>query len=512
MKKLSLAVTAIVIVLVVWCSRGVFAFELFNGRLHEGRGNFTQCWNLRTHQDDRDIYTSSARTTFRIEGLLDITAPGCTPKLQAYGLFQYWHDWAPDADLNLRDSILHETGGSHKLHDYQYCRTDFREMVKELYLDFNWGPWNIRPGLQMVSWGETAETRVADLINPLDTKNLVAFPDWEDYKIGLWMLRVFYNPYHTWQDISYEFILIPYFEPNILTPAGSAPSGSPIPGYVRTRYGTIYWPEYTSDVMHHMQHDTPKKGNVEVGLRIRGQTHDVDWTVSTFYTRLDSPIINGAEGVTNLMNMMNKKAIKKLGLAYPIPPTGKIYTYPHYLSTAITYSTPIFWKQVLRGEACLNSNREYNYGRTNQVVTRDLFTHALTLNRYNMVPWFSYWNRARSVTSAFTWTYYKLFGFKHNEKTREYIVWENGRNRDSSFQTFSLALSTDFLYAWIAPSFTISYNTNRSTTLVGAIRSKPGDRWWYQVAYQQINELKSGNLDVGRYSDQVILTIGYEFD
>ncbi len=165
----------------------------FDGRLHEVKGRVQQTMNIRTHQDFRDIKISSNRTMFRLEGLFDV-AKKENYNLSLYGFFNYWYDSGTSIDGGLKRSIRSEGGGSHGLKAFRQSNEE-EEIIKELYSDYSYGSWlNIRLGKQLVSWGEAAETRVADIINPLDFSNLTAFPDWEDYKIGLWMGRFFISP------------------------------------------------------------------------------------------------------------------------------------------------------------------------------------------------------------------------------------------------------------------------------------------------------------------------------
>jgi hypothetical protein len=389
--------------------------------------------------------------------------------------------------------------------------------MKELYFEVAVGEYfKARLGKQMVSWGETAESRVADVINPLDYNNFVAFPDWEDYKIGLWMGRFFYAPPNMWQDISFELIVIPPdFQYNRYPPAGSGLFFGTAQGLtVPLPFGTLYWPDYMARFLSKQRLDAPTNdaSNIEVGGRLRGNTWGTDWTLSTFYTRLDSPIFDGAKGVANQQAIVMNKVIKTFALPMPKSKIGRVYTYPHYLSSAITFAKPWDWaKSVIRGEIVLNSSREYNsnYPIQNKTVTRDLFTSALTWDRKNMIPWFSYWNNSRSVGTSLTWYHYKLFGFEKG------ILWEEGLPgvKKSAWDKLTLSVDTGFYHDTIIPAFNMAYDaTNKNTTLAGAIRFAPGDHWRWMVVYQQINQVKnSAGQDVGRYQNQLIFSMRYEF-
>jgi hypothetical protein len=501
-KRLS-AIVVIVFSLVVFLACRAFAIELFDGRLHEVKGSVQQTLNYRTHQDERSVKFSSFRTTLRVEGLLDlITQSSWNVKL--YGLLNYWYDNGTNIDKDLGRAIALESG-TPGLRSYRRSNEQ-EEIMKELYFEYvGSDSFSARLGKQMVSWGETAEARVADIINPLDFSNMVAFPDWEDYKVGLWMGRFFYTPSNIGQDISFELIIIPPdFQYNRMPPAGSGLYfGSPQGLTVDLPSGTLYVPDYYERIFHQQRHDVPTNdaSNIEAGLRIRGYTWGADWTISTFYTRIDSPIFNGAKGFANSQALISKRRV------------GQIYTYPHYLSSAITFSKPWDWaKSVIRGEIVLNSNKEYNFFSSNfqqcKTVTRDLLTTAVTWDRKNMVPYLSSWNNSRSVSTSITWYHYKLFGHDRG------ISWEAGvpGYTESSWDKISLQIDTGFYHDTIIPYFNFAYDVNGPTTLVGAIRFAPGDHWRWTISYLQYNEVEDvTGKDVGKYQNQVIFSMRYEF-
>ncbi len=79
-------------------------------------------------------------------------------------------------------------------HRYQgpYERAD--DWINEMYADTYSGPWNIRMGKQIVFWSEVEMVRTIDRINPLDLRYTTPGIDpWDEMKLGLWMLRVFYT-------------------------------------------------------------------------------------------------------------------------------------------------------------------------------------------------------------------------------------------------------------------------------------------------------------------------------
>jgi hypothetical protein len=459
------------------------------------KGSIQQTLNLRTKRDERDVQYSSFRTMFRLEGLYDVVK---SPDLmiQLYGLANYYYDEALDIDNHQKDAVRKEAGRN-RFGDFRHPQNDV-QWLKELYMSVKRGPFEARIGKQMVSWGETAEARVSDLINPLDLTYILAFPDWEDYKLGLWMGRFFNKPENMWQDISFELVYIPFdFEKTILPVAGSG-----------LYFGAPEFSNYTfQKLLDKQKDDAPGRNldNFEIGLRIRGYSHlweGIDWTLSQFYTRLDSPLLNG------------KKAQNKLlGLAlFGINPKGKMYTYPRYNSTAFTSSTT--WKRIgadIRAEIAYNTNVNYQYGTTQtayKIKEKDLITSAITISRKTMVPYISdrlFWNRSRAVDIALTWYEYHLLRYEHDRSTGEYIQWDSG-HKHSYWRKFTLQLSQGFFNDTLTTIFGFVYDTQGPTTVQGGFMFMPGDHWQWLVLYQQLNEQ-----GIAKYQDQVIFSMRYDF-
>lgn len=477
-----------------WENVFAFSFELF-GKDLDVKGSIQQTLNIKTHEDQRDIRFNSFRSTLRGEMLYKLVE-GPDFNIQFYTLANYYYDYVLDIDSDHRHSVRSEAGGRHKYRDVRRPR-DSDEWLSELYLDVKYKDFQVRLGKQLVSWGETAESRVADLINPLDLKYIIAFPDWEDYKLGLWMSRIYYTPPNMWQNMAFELIVIPFdFLETRVPPAGhGAFAGTPImPGDLFQR------------VLGSQRRDTPPDTlkNLEIGLRIRGYSNigeGVDWTLSHFYTRLDTPIIDGAEGQSNLIGLILSGRQRRT-----------IWAYPHYNSTAFTFSTT--WNKIgsaIRGECAYNTNRDYNYGTAANNVSstkeKDLLTIALTLDRKTMIPWLSYWNRSRTVDFSFTFYQYWLLNHQYDKSTGEYILWESG-TRDSSWTKFSLSATTGFFFDSLITRLNLSYDVNGNNLIMPMIVYAPGDHWQWVATYQQFNK---GRGSETRYANQVLLSARYEF-
>ena len=468
MKKLFLIVLAVFIILP--CS-SAFSFELFDGRLTDGKARLQQTLMLRTHQDDRNIQVTSFRTMARIEGLFDVSESE-NSAFKIFGFFEYWEDYATHIDGSLKRSIRQEGGGGRGLQEF-YRSNDEQEIIKELYGDLELGDrWNLRLGKQIVNWGETSESRVADTINPLNVTNLIGYPDWEDYKIGLWMGRLFFTPENLWSDISFELIVIPYYFTNTLVPPGGSGFfiGKPIGNY--------------NDLIFAWDHDTPDDGwdNTEFGGKIRGMTGVTDWTLSVFYTRIDGPPV---------------LEVKK----------GE-WTYPFYTSYAATFARPVeFIGSILSGEVVLNAGKAYQSGGgpTTDIKDRDVFISAIGLDKNIQIPWLSRINKGVSLISNITWYHYKVLD--HDKG----ISWESGQP-GSSWDKISTKLQTSFFNHTLLTGISATYDcTTGGSDFVARLLYFPVDHWFYEISYQQLNESEKytqGNSNVG---NQVIFNIRYEF-
>ena len=475
-------------------ANAAFAYEGFDGKL-DLKGSIQQTMNIKTHQDERDIRFNSFRTTVRGELLYKFKE---TPdfNLNFYTLANYYYDEVLSIDDDLRKSIRHEAGHRYKYRDVQRPR-DSEEWLKEMYTDVDYKDFRIRMGKQLVSWGETAESRVADLINPLDAKYMIAFPDWEDYKLGLWMARMFYSPKGLWQDMSFELLVIPFnfVETRVPVAGHGAFVGQPILGDGKMQ-----------KVLDSQRRDTPDESfkNLELGFRIKGYSNigeGVDWYLSNFYTRLDTPIINGKKGMFNLIKLM------LLG-----SPGGRVWTYPHYNSTALSFSTTATKiKSVIKGECALNTNRAYNYGKaannTNMIKRKSLLTTALTFERKTMIPWLSDMNRNEPFSFTLTWYQYWLLNHEYDKRTGKYILGETGK--DHSLSKLTLSASTTYFFSTVVPVVNLACDSNGTSTFVGQLVYMPTFHWQFVAFYQQFNE--GTGPQENRYGNQVGLSIKYDF-
>jgi len=72
-----------------------------------------------------------------------------------------------------------------------YQENEFRELYVDIF-PTDW--WSLRIGRQQVAWGESANARLMDVINPVDsTWHLSVFEDYEDQRVPYWMGKTLFD-------------------------------------------------------------------------------------------------------------------------------------------------------------------------------------------------------------------------------------------------------------------------------------------------------------------------------
>ena len=143
-------------------------------------------------------------------------------------------------------------------------------MVRETYLDFGLGGWDLRVGRQQIVWGEVVGLFVADVVSARDARDFI-LPDFDILRIPQWAARAEYFA----GDSHLELVWIPVpsydnigkpgaeFYPYVIPPT---------PGYGQT----VLDPE----------HEPVKLSNTNYGLRVSQLARG--WDLSGFYYRSTS--------------------------------------------------------------------------------------------------------------------------------------------------------------------------------------------------------------------------------
>ncbi len=122
-----------------------------------------------------------------------------------FGSARYWYDnvysWYGKYDP-AQDQMQHVQ------------RTDW---LRDLYLDFNSGPWFIRVGKQQVAWGQADGITILDRVNPVDLTEYW-LPDAVDIRIPVGMLNINYSPK---TNSNLQLLIIPDFQQSTGAPPGA---------------------------------------------------------------------------------------------------------------------------------------------------------------------------------------------------------------------------------------------------------------------------------------------------
>jgi len=91
------------------------------------------------------------------------------------------------------------------------------EWLRDLYLDYNNGPWFLRLGKQQIAWGQADGVAILDRVNPVDLREYW-LPDQADIRIPLWMANINYSPK---LNSNLQLLVVPDFEESQAAPLGS---------------------------------------------------------------------------------------------------------------------------------------------------------------------------------------------------------------------------------------------------------------------------------------------------
>jgi hypothetical protein len=436
--------------------------------------NFTAYRPQKSKQEDKG-YFSNSRNTFYLEmGYKLIECPNYN--VSFYGTLRNFYESAFDIDQdysrasnrNDHSRLRHENGN---------------DRLREIYTDIASGPFQIRIGKQVATWGEADGFRIADIINPLDQSWHWTFEAWEDLVIPVWMMRAWYKTQLP-GDISFEAVYIPYdFEPTQLAANGM---NWGVPAITRQFWLNFKQSRPDNDI-----------NNGEIGFRISAKIKGWDINLHDFYTRSDDPIF------TDNANKLIKGVL--LG-------GEKLFKYRRYNVLGGTVTGYNEWtKAVLRGEWGLNMGQKFNTTLTGAppfgIRSSDVFSYMIGFDRPTMVPYLSAWNNYRSV-------------FISMQMFQRYIMrpppgWvrppDMGPN-DTTLTAFTLILETGFRNDSIVPSMLVAYATTGWGFFLPSVKYKIGSHLRFILGGGVYwGHSKTEGMGIFRNNDEVTFKIRYEF-
>jgi hypothetical protein len=479
------------------------SFELFDGRvvIH---GKISQQALLKGRQQNydelHDIDWFNMRTTFKLETLWHAYA-GPEYEVNFYAVWKNFYDAAHEADSGYRN-YLRDFSGHHGVEEVKSYET-FRDICRELYGEINHDLFQIRVGKQIISWGETSFERMTDVINPIDSRGNLnpAYPDFDEIKRGLWMLRVFYTPVDMPADMTFEFVVIPDFQPDRLWPAGY-----PF-GFTNPQFNSMQRP---NEQFLGRYRDKPTKWtHPEFGIRIRGFTWGFDWTLLYFYHRNDQPVVKTGKAIKSMLPSL-------LGTGR----TRDVYHYGWQNTFGLTFNKTVDRKipiipgttcvmsgNVIRGEFIYEQDKDHNeiVGQNVRRAEHDRFAFVLGWDTKIFVPKLTPWARNKLLSSST-----QLFMEWVPEKHRNDAIypWVSKRKEGHHFAAVTQSFSYELWNNRIRPGIYINYQITEGGGYYGpALGFSPTFGWNFIVRWLDFFDLGHGNNDMDFWTFEVT----YEF-
>ena len=501
--------------------------SFFDGRLEvKGRFEIWNTWRIRIPRKEKDFHDTRLGcllNAFQIEGLYHLVE-NRNLIINLFGYFRYYHEAAPDIDRELRSGIDPWVRSRYQEHHF---RDD--DPIQELYIDIITGPWTFRLGKQIVVWGETGLKRTCDVVNPLDFRyGLPGVLEFEDMKTGIWMIKTMYESMLP-ADLIFEVIWIPSDYENFKIPFEGTYLGAGLTGEMSDGLFTELQKKWYEDEPGHQL----KYG--EGGLRIRGYSWNLDWTIEYFNTIDDTP--SSRKGKLDIANtyppiwMMTKpdsgidpsvplNIAQMYGFKNPQAvkdawKSNRVFAYrrtQYFGATFQTYVEAKWLKSIVRGEFVYQMGKKYakkNYdtGAYYDIVERDAFNYGINISRPTFWPkWLMKLTGYRSITYTFQVFQDWIFNHDHDLSI-------SGRGRgDRNVTTLTFDTMCDFMKQTLTVVTKNLYDTSGTGYSVIAMVYGPGDHWRYDLGYINFYSFVDWEQESASHDkDFVYFKLRYEF-
>jgi len=510
------------------------AFHLFDEKLRV-KGTLYEFMIFRTDlkREERQ-YRDTDVGLMRIKGTLELLYKAVDNEnliVNLFGFFHYWHDSVADFDEEYHDSITSENRKR-----YQGPFFDQDDWINELYVDVYAGKWNIRLGKQIVFWSEVSMVRTIDRINTLDLRYTTPGIDpWDEIKLGLWMLRGFYNSTLPGQ-LVFEWIWIPGDFEQVRTPTeGTSMAGGIVsPEGPDNRRPRPFGQKALVDKLFHRARPAFALKNSSWALRIRGNSevklfgkyYLLDWTVSWYHGMNTSPVARNRTlgepsrtnlDATTLNGLMGVNAVSRVfGNPLPRVPHDSLFRYKFFDAIGASCQTYVPGLEgVLRGEVSyeiglpINKTFPKHIEPSGDSITgtseRDQLNVGVTLDRPVRIAWIQEHGGEILDCSVGWFSQWRL-----GNVTRR---WSSFGWNDRTQTNFTFMVKGRFYHAEFRPVINVLYNTRNWG--YGAIvcrwlptahmRYELGYLWFYAGDPEDANEASMEN------GDFMYFRVGYEF-
>jgi hypothetical protein len=498
------------------------------------KGSIDSFWILRTHipGQERAYHDSNIGlflNTAHFEALYTMVKQGdLTINLQ--GIVRYYYEAITDLDRQMHEAV--PAGNRRVFQTPSYFHDD---PVNEFYIDIMKGPLNVKVGKQIVTWGETSLQRTSDVVNPLDLRyGQPGYMPFEDLKIGLWMLRCFYQT-SIFGEPLIETIFIPGDHQMFRLPPEGTNWGPGVTGLLSDGLFTM--------LQNCWKDDAPKRlrsiKNYQWGLRIRGQITalaNADWTLQYFDAIDSSPVAIPNRANQQVFAFFTERAL----LGGEVQDVNKVadriweYKRTKYVGGTLQWYEEKYLKGVIRGEFALQIGKHFstdNYygkdvwipaftykGRTvggyydntkslvTGVVKRESAGYGLSFDKKVLWPFLMKYNANRSLTINAQVFQDWILNHSHT-----LVVSQRGRG-DRASTAMSLMLQTDWFRQELTTTWTGLYNTSGTGYNVVDFSYAPGDHWRYQIGCMFLYSFTQWSQESGSYDkDMLYFRLKYEW-
>lgn len=480
------------------------AFELLDGKVVvHGKVSEQLLMRARNTMSDEihDYDFFNARSSIMLEVMAHLWEGDGFQELNLYSVWRNYYDAAHEFDSGYKNYLRDFAGNSSHAIEELKSYEKFRDICRELYLEYTTDSFQIRVGKQIISWGDMGFERMADIVNPIDMRGMLnpAYPEWAELKRGLWMVRLYLTPSKMPMDMKFEFLIIPEFLPDRNWPAGYHLSHPPsMNGMVNPN--ELYLADYR---------DRPRNwDNPELGFRVRGFFAGFDWTLQWLHHRSDQAVFKTNKAVAGQLpaffggraeDVKDFRWYNTFGLTFNKTVDKVIPIIP---GTTLAMSG-----NVLSLEAIYDLNKDCTQvvGFNSNVKEYDRFACAVGWTTKIFVPKLTPWNRNEYLNSTTQIFVEWVDENRENYYIYPYLTYRKGGHH---WSMITQLLNMEFWNSRIIPAvYAAYYITQGGGYWAPALAFKPQFHWTFMLRYLNYFDLYHGVND----KDFFTFEITYEF-
>lgn len=365
--------------------------------------------------------------------------------------------------------------------------------AREYYFKYYTRDLTLTVGRQQVVWGEADNLRMADMVNPLDLSWDWSFPDWEDIRVPLHLIRAEYSIPESAHNLRLEFVWNPLdFRPQQVAPYGSNwdPNLPSLQVYELVRN------QYEEDLPDRSLSDTG-----EIGGRVQGQAGPFNLSLFGFYHRNDE---TAGEAIATFdpENALNPELL----------PVEFKWPYKTTVGGTVNYHSPAL-ATVFRGEFAYDIDQPFSYQQDNSqflsgdYAEKDRLSAMLGFDRNT---WIRPLNDYKTFYFSGQWFQSYVFDVDEGDLVTGY-----GDRGDDDYQTvFSLLVNTEYKHGDIIPEVVAVHSLTEECGFVDySIEYKPTSTWSFKLGARNIwgNSHNAGIWGPVRANDQIYTKIKKTF-